>query len=107
MTGIERIAAERKRQINEEGFDAEHDSQHSGADLLAAARCYADEYRVIHKDVDIPLHWPWGNFEWNPKTRERDLVRAGALALAAVDRIAAEIDRLQRETGKKESEVPE
>jgi hypothetical protein len=41
MTGIERIAAERKRQIEEEGFTAEHDDQLPPNKLATAAACYA------------------------------------------------------------------
>ena len=96
MTGSELIAAERQRQIVQEGFNAEHDSQHSGADLLAAAKCYAEKNPAMHNDANFPLEWPWDYDWWKPGTRERDLVRAGALALAAVDRIAAEIDHNAR-----------
>lgn len=34
------IAAERARQISEEGWTAEHDDVHDGAELAAAAGCY-------------------------------------------------------------------
>jgi hypothetical protein len=40
MTGVERIAAERKRQIEEEGFTAEHDAKWTHRELLGAAICY-------------------------------------------------------------------
>lgn len=39
MTGIELIAAERKRQIEEEGFTIEHDT-HQDCGELALAACY-------------------------------------------------------------------
>jgi len=37
--------------------------------------------------------WPWGKEWWKPSDRRRDLVKAGAL-------IAAEIDRLDRAKSK-------
>jgi hypothetical protein len=85
MTGIELIAAERRRQIEAEGWTPEHDDAHRNNELARAAAAYAlpDDYR----DCD---HWPW-NDSWKPTPddRIRELVKAGAL-------IVAEIDRLQR-----------
>ena len=88
MTGIERIAAERKRQIGVEGWTAEHDSRHLIGELARAAACYA-----LHASGErrVFAFWPWGNEWWKPsKNQIRDLEKAGAL-------IAAEIDRLQME----------
>lgn len=94
MTGIERIAAERKRH-NGKGFTAEHDAEHHPKDLLMAASCYADE------SLTRRFLWPWDDLWWKPSpdNRIRELEKAGALAEAARDRIAAEIDRLQAEEG--------
>ena len=112
MTGIELIAAERQRQIDKEGFFSEHDDEHEDEQLAIAAACYAMPLvmqRLITKieteDISIrgecpvwgpvkyavPELWPesWSAVWWNPKDRISDLVKAGAL-------IAAEIDRLQR-----------
>lgn len=95
---IELIVAERQRQIEQEGWSADHDDQHRLGALAAAAACYAlnamyisapfDRYRQMVRDT-IFLWWPFDPFDWKPKGAIRDLVRAGAL-------IAAEIDRLQR-----------
>ncbi len=41
MTGIERIAAERLRQIEKKGWTPEHDDEHDPEDLEMAAACYA------------------------------------------------------------------
>jgi hypothetical protein len=61
--------------------------------LAAAAHCYlcAAELQVANETVPrgIPIHWPWDASWWKPKDVIRNLVRAGAL-------IAAEIDRLRR-----------
>lgn len=108
-TGIERIAAERKRQIEVEGWTPEHDAQHGENELLWAAVSYAtpDNFRLAKLvttyrnvgqvgedrwqavDVSVPNHWPWQPEWWRPtpKDRIRELEKAGAL-------IAAEIDRL-------------
>jgi len=95
MTGAELIAAERRRQIEEEGWSATHDEQHADGELAEAARCYALD--PIFKKEEPPdtriaygTYWPWSWEWWKPKGQIRDLVRAGAL-------IAAEIDRLQRD----------
>ena len=83
MTGIELIAAERKRQVEVEGFTTERDVKlYPTGQLVAAALCYADA-PFWHS------RWPWSSDWWKPSTDPiRNLVKAGAL-------IAAEIDRLQ------------
>lgn len=80
-SGAKMIEVERQRQIDAEGWTAEHDDGHADNDLARAAAAYAlDDERV----------WPWdGDGSWNPGSRLRQLVKAGAF-------IAAEIDRLQR-----------
>ncbi|MCM0757438.1 hypothetical protein M7775_02505, partial [Sporomusa sphaeroides DSM 2875] len=40
-SGIELIAAERQRQISQEGWTPEHDDQHANGELALAAACYA------------------------------------------------------------------
>jgi len=96
-TGVELIAEERQRQIEIEGWTAEHDAQHSNGELALAAMCYADPKEYFHQEnrylkIRIPnSYFPktWDIKWFKPKDRIRDLVRAGAL-------IAAEIDRLNR-----------
>lgn len=107
-TGAELIAAERRRQIDAEGWTAEHDDRHVDGEMAWAAACYAAPdtiYRSRQAGGEIAFRYPWpgqlvlnaerGRAEWVPwrrgqGDRVRDLVRAGAL-------IAAEIDRLERE----------
>jgi hypothetical protein len=93
MTGIERIAAERKRQIEEEGWTAEHDDQWNYDELAMAALCYVIPGKDNHgKDnLFIKDRWPLNDGFWKPTpdNRIRELEKAGAL-------IAAEIDRLLR-----------
>lgn len=105
-SGVELIAAERRRQVAEEGWTAEHDSvEHPTGELNVAACCYgwiahiqlrpdslSRAAQVLqHVDERVsPYGWPWSREWWKPSTDPvRNLVKAGAL-------IAAEIDRLQR-----------
>lgn len=97
-TGIELISEERQRQIEVEGWTKEHDSKYKNDELAKAAICYADPNIYYYQEnrylkFRIPNEfWPkqW-NMNWfKPTNRIRDLVKAGAL-------IAAEIDRLQTE----------
>jgi hypothetical protein len=92
-TGIERIAAERQRQIEAEGWTPEHDDAHADAELVRAAICYAQHGSGFDFGSECNHHylWPWDQSWWkaDPDNRVRSLEKAGAL-------IAAEIDRLQR-----------
>lgn len=80
------IAAERSRQISAEGWTLEHDDLHADNSLSKAAACYA-------VGSLIPGVWPWGLRFWKPKNRRHDLVRAGALIVAEIERL----DRTQAE----------
>lgn len=98
MTGIELIAAERKRQIEQEGWTPEHDDGHFDGELAQAAACYALPKQTrngyLLNRMVWEFFWPWDSEWWKPATNSRgrikELTKAGAL-------IAAEIDRLQRE----------
>lgn len=87
MSGIEKIAAERQRQIEAEGWSKDHDSQYTDGQLWQAAICYARDFGCAYLSHP-PRNWPWSKGWWKPKSRIENLVRAGAL-------IAAEIDRLE------------
>ena len=92
MNGIESIAAERQRQIEVEGWTPEHDDEHVDGSLGLAAACYAIEVPGNYLqfiDGLGPMIWPWAYKWWKPKSYRENLIRAGAL-------IAAEIDRLDR-----------
>jgi len=90
--GIELIAAERQRQIEVEGWTSEHDTQHFSDELATAASLYAMPERQRRYDgiFPCPINFPWSSRWWKPSPddRIRELVKAGAL-------IAAEIDRIQ------------
>lgn len=101
LNGAELIEAERLRQIHEEGFSAEHDDDHFEFELTRAAISYAGAARDAAEIGELPGLddlWPWGVEDWKPSLEPiRNLVKAGAL-------IAAEIDRLQRLELDKEDE---
>lgn len=92
MNGVELIAAERERQVNVEGWTAEHDDKHDAGSLVAAAVTYALEATFdgpLAKGSWFQKFWMFEDSWYKPKDKVQDLVKAGAL-------IAAEIDRLQR-----------
>ena len=99
-TGVEWIAEERQRQIEVEGWTKEHDAEHTNDSLAFAAVCYAIPSESRHysycplRKERVPDFWPWDKKWWKPcpENRIRELVKAGAL-------IAAEIDRLQAQKG--------
>ena len=92
MTGAELISKERERQINQEGWTLEHDDEHVDDELRDAAYCYlyAEENDIVASN-GRPFSWPWDMESWKPTDKVRNLIKAGAL-------IAAEIDRIQRST---------
>lgn len=103
MTGAELIALERWRQIYEEQWSTFDDDQYTDEELIDAAHCYinARRYREVFLQEDaVPLRWPWDDVWWKPtsENRMRELVKAGAL-------IAAEIDRLLRIELKSKSDL--
>lgn len=94
MNGITQIAAERLRQVEREGWSADHDDSHDHGQLARCAGIYA--LPPEHRSLDwrgIPYGWPFDGCDWKPGDRIREPEKAGAL-------IAAEIDRLLRSDAK-------
>lgn len=92
------VAAERRRQVEVEGWTPAHDDQHMDGSMAQAAAAYAlkarsDESHANGVRIRPPYLWPdsWHVSWWKPKDRRRNLVRAAAL-------IIAEIERLDRAT---------
>ena len=101
--GIDLIAEERQRQISVEGYDRQHDAQHTVHEFILAAGAYVSaacadhrketggqvpgvlEYKYIGKTI-----WPWDEKTFKPTNSLRDLVKAGALIAAAIDRLQSE-----------------
>src|SRR5690606_5643065 len=86
------VLAERLRQVEKEGWDAEHDDAHTGGSLAMAGACYASlaaaaantkiSNQPAYQTMPPSWHWPWDRKWWKPKNPRRDLVRAAALILA-------------------------
>ena len=101
LTGAELIADERRRQVEVEGWTPERDVEvHKDGGLVLASMCYIMDY-YGHLDSTAfrsfccefaRESWPWDFKWWKPSTPNdsiKQLVKAGAL-------ISAEIDRLQK-----------
>lgn len=80
------VLAERERQKLVEGWTTEHDDEHNGGEIALAAAAYATWSSYAPGDVAQAI-WPW-NWKWfKPTNRRRDLVKAGALILAEIERL--------------------
>lgn len=96
------IARERERQIFQEKFTTEHDSNHTRGELALAASAYARPQSERYFIAGTPVGWPFEDSMWKPTpdNRIRECVKAGAL-------LAAEIDRLIREKEKEYAKTRE
>lgn len=104
------VLAERRRQVEAEGWTPEHDDAHDKGELSAAAGVYAlaaasHDYRWVLRGSPVndylaavfklwPFDWSW----FKPKSRRQDKVRAAALLLADIERE----DRAAATVGEKE-----
>lgn len=73
-SGADLIAAERRRQIEAEGYSTAHDDEHGWRLLWLASMAYTDGY-----------DWPWSPATFKPTNVIRDRIKAGALAKAACE----------------------
>lgn len=105
------VLDERARQIDEEGWTPEHDDQHDKGEMADAAAAYAhvaampDRWRKYVSGIYSILNdqmlrdlWPdgWPTSWWKPTDPRRDLVKAGALILAEIERL----DRAAAKSGR-------
>ncbi|HHX7816845.1 TPA: hypothetical protein ACVNHX_005368 [Pseudomonas aeruginosa] len=85
------VQAERRRQITAEGWTPEHDDEHSHGQIARAAACYALAGSSAPNDgtaaLLVSLAWPWDQQWWKPTSARRDLIKAGALILAEIERL--------------------
>jgi hypothetical protein len=82
------IAEERVRQINEEGYTADRDDSYVKGELARAAMAYA--YPGLNSKSALSKLWPknWDRMHFKPKDDAvENLVRAGALIAAEIDRV--------------------
>jgi len=88
------VIAERARQVEGEGWSPEHDDEHDGGEIAQAAAAYCEH--AVNQDANLPGFWPWDEAWWKPRTPREDLVRAGALILAEIERIDRASDARER-----------
>ncbi|MDO9334989.1 MAG: hypothetical protein Q7T61_01180 [Caulobacter sp.] len=89
---IASIEAERKRQVEVEGWTTAHDDEHDNGEMMRAGMAYlhyGTEYAPAswQDGRGIPMGWPWEAAWFKPKDRRANLVRAGALFLAERERV--------------------
>lgn len=73
------VIAERRRQIEQEGWSAEHDEQHRQGEIAEAGAAYL--MNAGNKNF-TPSCWPWGREWFKPAGFRRDLVKGCALGIA-------------------------
>ena len=81
------VLAERQRQISAEGWTTAHDDKYTGCELAAAAATYAVCTDPEQLKICGAVAWPWLRCWWKPVNYRRNLVKAGALLLAEIERI--------------------
>lgn len=90
------VLAERERQKAVEGWTPEHDDKHKAGDIACAAATYAllacaSLYPIERARDDIRAGarewWPWRRVWLKSTDPRRDLVKAGALILAEIERL--------------------
>ncbi|HBR0996406.1 TPA: ead/Ea22-like family protein [Klebsiella pneumoniae] len=79
------VLAERQRQVTAEGWTAERDDGYQNSELADAAACYA--IHAHNQGFSTPAYWPWSQDWWKQTSPRRDLVKAGALILAEIERL--------------------
>ncbi|WP_419715935.1 hypothetical protein [Dickeya chrysanthemi] len=101
------VLNERQRQIMTERFTPERDDTYTDGELVRAAVTYAYSsincYTRGDGTIEMAMDWPlsWDESLWKPTGTRRDLVKAGALILAEIERL----DRLAEKTGKQDKDV--
>lgn len=78
------VLAERNRQIHSKGYDVGHDDAHPPGSLARLAAVYT----VAAANLQGMYFWPDGELTVSPRATPREnLVRAGALILAELERL--------------------
>lgn len=82
------VLAERQRQISVEGWTPEHDDEHGSGCMAFAAAAYAAHAYAGQRLSTTLWNWTgWSRDWWKPKNPRADLIRAGALILAEIERL--------------------
>lgn len=91
QAAVHDVLGERQRQVTVEGWTPERDDAYSDGQLAVAAGYYALACGFPHEqDIGMghtPEYWPWQEHWWKPRTARENLVRAGALILAEIERL--------------------
>jgi hypothetical protein len=92
---MQAVVAERFRQIEDEGWSADHDDEHEEGELAQAGAVYA-MHADCGDDDDVPADWRWSDRWWKPGDGfRRNLVKAAALIIAEGDKF----DRQRKRSG--------
>lgn len=99
---LDAIATERLRQIEGEGWTAQHDDdEHKNGEMACAAAGYArlastqarretNSGGALEPEEPsgdpVPVDWPWDDEWWKPRNAASNLKRAGALIVAEMAR---------------------
>lgn len=100
-TVLDEIAAERRRQVEEERCTPEQDDRYGNGELATVAGYYALASGWPHqRDIGrghLPQYWPasWCQTWWKPTNARRNLVKSAALAVAAIE----SLDRQAKKNG--------
>ena len=89
------VLAERKRQVEVEGWTPAHDDAYLENELPRAASAYT----LGGQYVSPPAIWPWTGFWWKPRNARANYVRAGALLIAEIERLDRAAIRAAQEVG--------
>ena len=90
--GVLLISAERTRQVQKEGWTAARDAAQADSEISQAAAYYACRgTRHAIEELVFPYEWDrvWAKREGFPNPTDKDLIKAGALIAAELDRRAA------------------
>lgn len=79
------VVAERQRQVTAEGWSISRDDNYVHRQLMWAAVTYC--FSAANDRKYAERFWPWDNDWFKPTDERRDLVKAGALILAEIERI--------------------
>lgn len=89
--GLSAIAAERLRQIEQEGYTPEEDRRYNcPSDMIWAGIAHAAA-AVSGDFAEAACIWPWRQDTFKPTNKFRDLEKAGALLAAAHDRLTDDL----------------
>ncbi len=90
---IDDVIAERRRQIDVEGWTEQHDDDHDAGTLACAGAAYALNAGCVLYPLngtpleEPPFFWMWERQWWKPRSPRMDLIRAAALIIAEIDKL--------------------